>query len=80
MAAQGKRWRFFATLDNGKAKVGLVEIDIEHPSYNLAGSNNIIIITTERYKELPMVIKGYGAGAAVTSAGVFADLMRVMNV
>ncbi|MBP5589510.1 MAG: bifunctional aspartate kinase/homoserine dehydrogenase I [Bacteroidales bacterium] len=80
LAAQGKRWRFFATLDNGKAKVGLVEIDIEHPSYNLAGSNNIIIITTERYKELPMVIKGYGAGAAVTSAGVFADLMRVMNV
>lgn len=80
LAQQGKKWRFFATLDDGKAKVGLVEIDTNHPSFNLAGSNNIILITTERYRELPMVIKGYGAGAAVTSAGVFADLMRVMNV
>ncbi len=76
----GRKWRFFASLDEGKAKVGLVDIDMNHPSYNLAGSNNIVLITTERYRELPMVIKGYGAGAEVTSAGVFADLMRVMNV
>ena len=80
LAKEGRKWRFFATLDEGKAKVGLVDIDINHPSYNLAGSNNIVLITTERYRELPMVIKGYGAGAEVTSAGVFADLMRVMNV
>jgi aspartokinase/homoserine dehydrogenase 1 len=75
-----KKWRFFATLDSGKAKVELVEVGPEHPSYNLEGSNNIVLLTTERYKELPMVIKGYGAGADVTAAGVFADLMRVVNV
>jgi aspartokinase/homoserine dehydrogenase 1 len=75
-----KKWRFFATLDNGKAKVELVEVGQDHPSYNLEGSNNIILLTTERYRELPMVIKGYGAGADVTAAGVFADLMRVVNV
>ena len=77
---ENKKWRFFATLDQGKAKVELLAVDSEHPSYNLAGSNNIILLTTERYRELPMVIKGYGAGADVTAAGVFADLMRVMNV
>ncbi len=77
---QKKKWRFFATLDHGKAKVELLTIGSEHPSYNLEGSNNIILLTTDRYKELPMVIKGYGAGAEVTAAGIFADLMRVVNV
>ena len=80
MVKQKKKWRFFATLDRGKASVGLVDVDQDHPSYNLEGSNNIVLLTTERYKELPMVIKGYGAGAEVTAAGVFADLMRVVNV
>ncbi|MCU0461342.1 MAG: bifunctional aspartate kinase/homoserine dehydrogenase I [Bacteroidales bacterium] len=75
-----KKWRFFATLESGKAKVALVEVGEDHPSYYLEGSNNIVLLTTERYKELPMVIKGYGAGADVTAAGVFADLMRVVNV
>jgi aspartokinase/homoserine dehydrogenase 1 len=75
-----RKWRFFATLDQGKAKVGLVNVGPEHPSFNLEGSNNIVLLTTERYRELPMVIKGYGAGADVTAAGVFADLMRVVNV
>ncbi|MCJ7449466.1 MAG: bifunctional aspartate kinase/homoserine dehydrogenase I [Bacteroidales bacterium] len=75
-----RKWRFFATLDNGKAKVELISVDADHPSYNLVGSNNIVLLTTERYHELPMVIKGYGAGADVTAAGVFADLMRVVNV
>jgi aspartokinase/homoserine dehydrogenase 1 len=75
-----KKWRFVATLDHGKARVELISIDRNHPSYNLDGSNNIILLTTERYNELPMVIKGYGAGADVTAAGVFADLMRVVNV
>ncbi len=77
---EGKKWRFFATMDEGKAKVELLTVDSDHPSFNLAGSNNIILITTERYKELPMVIKGYGAGAEVTAAGIFADIMRVANV
>jgi bifunctional aspartokinase / homoserine dehydrogenase 1 len=80
LVKMNKKWRFFATLDNGKAKVELLTIDQDHPSYNLEGSNNIVLLTTERYRELPMVIKGYGAGAEVTAAGVFADLMRVMNV
>jgi len=77
---QKMKWRFLATLDQGKANVRLVTIDMDHPSYNLEGSNNIVLLTTERYRELPMVIKGYGAGAEVTAAGVFADLMRVVNV
>jgi aspartokinase/homoserine dehydrogenase 1 len=75
-----KKWRFIATLDHDKARVELISIDRNHPSYDLDGSNNIILLTTERYNELPMVIKGYGAGADVTAAGVFADLMRVVNV
>lgn len=80
LAKQNRKWRFFATLDQGKAKVELITIGSDHPSFNLEGSNNIILITTNRYHELPMVIKGYGAGAEVTAAGVFADLMRVVNV
>jgi aspartokinase/homoserine dehydrogenase 1 len=80
LVKQNKKWRFFATLFQGKAKVELLAIGAEHPSFNLEGSNNIIMITTNRYHELPMVIKGYGAGAEVTAAGVFADLMRVVNV
>jgi aspartokinase/homoserine dehydrogenase 1 len=77
---QNLKWRFFATLEMGKARVELLTIGSDHPSFNLEGSNNIILLTTDRYNELPMVIKGYGAGAEVTAAGVFADLMRVVNV
>jgi aspartokinase/homoserine dehydrogenase 1 len=80
LESQNKRWRFVAILDNGKASMSLIEVDMTHPAYMLEGSNNIIILTTERYKELPMVIKGYGAGAGVTAAGVFADILRVANV
>jgi aspartokinase/homoserine dehydrogenase 1 len=80
LAKQNKKWRFFATLEQGKARVELLTIGAEHPSFNLEGSNNIVLFTTNRYNELPMVIKGYGAGAEVTAAGVFADLMRVVNV
>ncbi len=77
---QGKRWRFVASFENSQAIVQLVELEANHPAYVLEGSNNIIILTTERYKELPMVIKGYGAGAEVTAAGVFSDIIRVANV
>ncbi|HOS72526.1 MAG TPA: bifunctional aspartate kinase/homoserine dehydrogenase I, partial [Bacteroidales bacterium] len=77
---QNRKWRFTATLDHGKAKVELAEVGPGHPSFFLEGSNNIVLLTTERYCDLPMVIKGYGAGADVTAAGVFADLMRVVNV
>jgi aspartokinase/homoserine dehydrogenase 1 len=74
------RFRFVATLENGKARVELREVDDQHPFYRLEGSNNVILLTTARYKELPMEIKGYGAGAAVTAAGVFADIISIANI
>lgn len=80
LAARGKRWRFVATMENGKCEVGLHEVDSLHPFYDLQGSNNIILITTERYNEFPMMIKGYGAGAGVTAAGVFSDIMSIANI
>ena len=78
--ANGEHFRFVASLDNGKVSVGLRRVDGSHPFYNLAGSNNVILLTTERYKEFPMVIKGYGAGAEVTAAGVFADIISIANI
>lgn len=80
LAAKGLKWRFVATLDNGKGEVALREVDASSPFYDLAGSNNVISLTTERYKEYPMMIKGYGAGAAVTAAGVFADIISIANI
>jgi aspartokinase/homoserine dehydrogenase 1 len=80
LAAQGKKQRFVAKLENGATSIGLQEIDSAHPFYELEGSNNIILITTDRYREYPMMIKGYGAGAAVTAAGVFADIISVVNI
>ena len=77
---QGRHWRFVARLDEGRASVSLVEVDVKHPFYGLEGSNNIILLTTERYREYPMLIQGYGAGAGVTAAGVFADIMRIANI
>lgn len=76
----GCRLRYVATLDNGKAFVELKQVDSAHPFYHLSGSNNVILITTERYKEFPMEIKGYGAGAEVTAAGVFADIIGIANI
>lgn len=80
LAAEGKRWRFVATMDMGECKVGLEEVDSLHPFYDLQGSNNIILINTERYDEFPMMIKGYGAGASVTAAGVFSDIISIANI
>lgn len=77
---ENKRWRFVARLENGKAVVSLIEVNRWHPFYYLEGSNNIILLTTERYKEYPMQIQGYGAGASVTAAGVFADIMSIANI
>ena len=80
LEASGKRWRFIATMENGKTEVGLREVDSESPFYHLSGSNNVILITTERYRKYPIQIKGYGAGAEVTAAGVFADIIRIANI
>lgn len=80
LEAEHKRWRFVATLDDGKGSVSLREVGSTHPFYGLEGSNNIILLTTERYREYPMMIQGYGAGASVTAAGVFADIMGIANI
>ena len=80
LESENKRWRFVAKLENGKGSVSLQEVDSKHPFYGLEGSNNIILLTTERYKEYPMMIQGYGAGASVTAAGVFADIMSIANI
>lgn len=79
LASEGKRWRFVAKMENGKMSVGLKEVDSRHPFYGLEGSNNIVLLTTERYHEYPMLIQGYGAGAEVTAAGVFANIMSTAN-
>ncbi len=80
LAAQGKKWRFVARFEEGNAETGLQEVESTHPFYDLEGSNNLVMYTTERYHEFPMLIKGYGAGASVTAAGVFADLIKVSNI
>ena len=80
LVEEGKRWRFVATMDHGKTNVALKEVDSSHPFYNLEGSNNIVLLTTDRYKEYPMQIQGYGAGASVTAAGVFANIMSIANI
>ncbi len=79
-ADNGKVFRFVATLDRGKCSVALKKVDSTSPFYRLEGSNNVILLTTARYHEQPMEIKGYGAGAAVTAAGVFADIISIANI
>ncbi|MDR0955318.1 MAG: bifunctional aspartate kinase/homoserine dehydrogenase I [Rikenellaceae bacterium] len=80
LAAEGKRLRFVACYADGKAEIGLREVDSNSPFYHLEGSNNVILLTTERYNEYPLQIKGYGAGASVTAAGVFADIISIANI
>ena len=80
LETENKRWRFVAKMDHGKTSVSLESVGINHPFYGLEGSNNIVLLTTERYKEYPMQIQGYGAGAGVTAAGVFANIMSIANI
>lgn len=77
---ENKRLRYVASFENGIAKTGFEEVTADSPLYNLEGSNNMLLVWSEYYKEFPLVIKGYGAGADVTAAGVFADIIRVVNV
>ncbi len=77
---ENKRWRFVAKMEGGMTSVSLESVGPQHPFYNLEGSNNIVLLTTERYKEYPMLIQGYGAGASVTAAGVFANIMSIANI
>ena len=75
-----KRWRFVAKMEGGRTSVSLEAVSQHHPFYGLEGSNNIVLLTTERYREYPMLIQGYGAGAGVTAAGVFANIMSIANI
>ncbi|AMQ54941.1 bifunctional aspartate kinase/homoserine dehydrogenase I [Algoriphagus sanaruensis] len=77
--AKGEKLRFMATLEDGKAKVGLKSLPESHPFSSLKGSDNMILLTTDRYHDRPMIIRGPGAGADVTAAGVFADVIRIGN-
>ncbi len=77
--ARNEKLRYMAVLENGKATVSLASVNSDHPFYSLKGSDNIILLTTERYHDRPMVIRGPGAGATVTAAGVFADIIRIGN-
>jgi aspartokinase/homoserine dehydrogenase 1 len=79
-AAKNCKLKFVAQLENGKASVGLQQIDPAHNLYHLYGKDNVVLFYTERYKDQPLVVKGAGAGADVTASGVFADIMRAAKV
>ncbi|HNE50979.1 MAG TPA: bifunctional aspartate kinase/homoserine dehydrogenase I, partial [Chitinophagales bacterium] len=76
---KGNVLRYMAVIENGKVAIELKQVDSQHPFYNLSGSDNMIVFTTERYKTNPLVIKGPGAGAEVTAAGVFAEIITIGN-
>ena len=78
--AEGKKFKFVATLEGDKAKVGLQSVGEEHPFYHLYGKDNVVLFYTDRYQAQPLVVKGAGAGAEVTASGIFADVIRIVNV
>lgn len=78
--AEGKKLRMIAKLDGDKAVIGLQAVANENPFFTLSGSDNMIVFTTDRYKERPLVVRGPGAGAAVTAAGVFAEIITIGNL
>lgn len=79
-AANGNKLKFVASYENGKAAVGLKQIDPQHDFYHLYGKDNVVLFYTDRYTEQPMVVKGAGAGAEVTASGVFADIIRASKI
>jgi aspartokinase/homoserine dehydrogenase 1 len=76
---KNQKLKYVAELNNNKAKVSLKSVDINHPFYNLEGSDNIVLFYTSRYSDQPLIVKGAGAGAEVTAAGIFADIIRIAN-
>lgn len=77
--SEGKRIKYVASFENGKATTGLQTFGVEHPFYELQGKDNIVLFQTMRYPEQPLVVKGAGAGAEVTASGIFADVMRITS-
>lgn len=78
--AAGKKLKFVASYNNGKAAVGLQQVDEKSDFYHLYGKDNAVLFYTDRYPEQPLVVKGAGAGAEVTAAGVFADIIRASKL
>lgn len=78
-SAEGKVLRMVASLENGIASIGLQSVDASHPFYQLSGSDNMIVFTSERYKDRPLVVRGPGAGAEVTAAGIFSEIIKIGN-
>ena len=78
-SAEGKVLRMVASLENGVASIGLQSVDAAHPFYQLSGSDNMIVFTSERYKDRPLVVRGPGAGAEVTAAGIFSEIIKIGN-
>ncbi len=78
--SKDSRLKYVAQFENGKANVGLRFIPKDHPFYNLEGKDNIVLFFTDRYVDQPLLIKGAGAGAAVTASGIFADVIRIGNI
>lgn len=78
-ASENKRLKYVATYENGEATTGLEAFSADHPFYNLGGKDNIVLFYTNRYNEQPLVVKGAGAGAAVTASGIFADVMKIAS-
>jgi aspartokinase/homoserine dehydrogenase 1 len=79
-ARNGKKLKYVATFQNGKASVGLQQIDPAHDLYHLYGKDNVVLFYTHRYVDQPLVVKGAGAGADVTASGVFADIVRAARI
>lgn len=77
---KSNKLKYVANFEHGKAKVGIQEISFNHPFYNLEGKDNIVLFYTERYNDLPLIIKGAGAGAEVTASGIFADVIRIGKI
>lgn len=76
--AKGEKLKFVATYNNGKASVGLKSVAPDHPLYKLDGKDNIVLFTTDRYPDQPLIVKGAGAGAEVTASGIFADIIKTV--
>ena len=79
-ADNGNKLKFVASYENGRAQVGLKQIDSQHDFYHLYGKDNVVLFYTDRYVEQPLVVKGAGAGAEVTASGVFADIIRASKI
>lgn len=76
---ENKVLRMGATIKDGKVSVGMMEVGPDNPLYSVKGGENAFVFYTERYQPIPLTVRGYGAGAGVTAAGVFGDVLRTVS-